>query len=275
MNNHDDIFDDDKARPLNDAVGGSLLPPDGYFEAFSKKMMARIEAEEEMKDFPLLSAASKTSPFTVPDNFFNNAAEYSEELAAYAQLGRMEKPAYVPVEATYFEAMQQQVLYKAELAEELKPYPALYAIDKRQPALAVPGDYFEDLAGRVKDRIHSGAEVPVGGLLARMAAFIFRPRVALSFGLALILGIGFIAYNRPDPAVQPVPGDCNTLACLEKSDVLNDHTMHSLDDESLIDIVDVNTLGRQISADAPKPDAAQQEQYIIDNTNTDQLIDDL
>lgn len=275
MNNHDDIFDNDPANPLNGAAGEPLLPPDGYFETFSSRLMARIEAEEEMREFAVLSAMSKSSPFKVPDNYFDNAADYSEELAAFPQLGKMNKPAYVPVEDQYFEAMQQQVLYKAELADELKPYPALYAIGKRQPSLAVPAGYFEDLAGRVKERVHSNAAVPVGGLLARLAAFIFRPKVALSFGLALILSIGFVTYNRPFSAVQPASGDCNTLACLEKSDVLNDHTMHSLDDESLIDMVDVNTLGSQISADAPKPDAAQKEQYIIDNTNTDQLIDDL
>lgn len=274
MDNHNDIFDDDSAAPLNEGGSDAFLPPDGYFETFSSKLMARIEAEEELKEFPVLSALSKQSPFTIPDGYFNNAAECRAELAAYPQLGKIDKPAYLPVEDAYFDAMQQQVLYKAELADELKPYPVLHAIDKREPAWTVPVGYFEDLAGRVKERVHTGAIVPAG-LLARIAAFVFRPKMALSFGLALILGIGFVAYNRPDPAAQPVPDSCKTLACLEKSDVLNDNTMHSLDDESLIDIVDVNTLGSQISADAPKPDAAQEEQYIIDNTNTNQLIDDL
>lgn len=273
MNNHDEIFNDNDAASLNEG-GGSMLPPDGYFEAFSKKMMARIEAEEELKDFSALAAISKRSPFTVPGGYFENAADYSEELTAYPQLGNIARPSYVPVDAAYFEAMQQQVLYKAELAEELKPYPSLYAIDKRQPALAVPADYFEDLAGHVKDRIHSRAETPVVGLLTRIAAFVLRPKTALSFGLALILVVGLLVYNRPGAAVQPVSGDCKTLACLEKGDVLNDHTMHSLDDESLMDIVDVNTLSHQISADAA-PDATQKEQYLIDNANTDQLMEEL
>jgi len=274
MDNHNDIFDDDSAAPLNGGGDNPFLPPDGYFETFSSKLMARIEAEEELKEFPALSALPKQSPFTVPGGYFDNAAEYSEELAAYPQLGAMHKLAYQPIEDAYFEAMHQQVLYKAGLADELKPYPLLHAIDKRQPALTVPVDYFEDLAGRIKERIHAGAAAPAG-LLARVAAFVLRPKMAFPLGLALIVGIGFLVYNRQDAAVQPVSGDCKTLACLEKSDVLNDNTMHSLDDESLIDIVDVNILGSQISADAPKPDAAQEEQYIIDNTNTNQLIDDL
>ncbi len=256
-------FDGDRKNPFSS--------PEDYFDTFSQKLFAKIELEEELKDFPVLAALPKQQPFVVPGHYFENALEWQQELAAYPGLAQVPKPALINPGETYFEDLAGHVAGRVELAEELRPYATLYALDK-QHGFKVEAAYFDDLATRVKERLYA-PETTRASLFDTIIRLVLRPRVALAFGLALVLGISLFVYNRHPELTAS--GDCNTLACLEKSDLLNDQTLHALDEESLIDAVNVKALDKQVSLHNNKPDSTVQEQYIIENVNTDQLMEEL
>lgn len=257
--------------PFDGGRKNPFLSPEGYFDTFSQKLFAKIEQEEELKEFPVLAALPKQQPFVVPGHYFENALAWQQELSAYPGLARVPKPAFINPGETYFEEMSGNLMSRIELAEELRPYATLYAIDK-QTCFKVEAAYFDDLASRVKERLYV-PETRQVGLFDTIARLVMRPRVALAFGLALVLGLSLLVYHRqPELTVN---GECNTLACLEKNDLLNDQTLRSLDEESLIDAVNVKALDKQVSLHNNKPDSTVQEQYIIENVNTDQLMEEL
>lgn len=44
--------------------------PEGYFDSFNERLFAKLELEEELKEFPWLSAMAKENPFITPENYF-------------------------------------------------------------------------------------------------------------------------------------------------------------------------------------------------------------
>lgn len=64
MNNDNNIND------LNKDPGKGFGVPEGYFESFNSRLMARIQMEEELKAYPNLSALEKKNCFEVPENYF-------------------------------------------------------------------------------------------------------------------------------------------------------------------------------------------------------------
>jgi hypothetical protein len=46
--------------------------PEGYFDSFNERLFAKLELEEELKEFPTLSALAKENPFSTPENYFGS-----------------------------------------------------------------------------------------------------------------------------------------------------------------------------------------------------------
>ncbi|MBS1637586.1 MAG: hypothetical protein JST26_16855 [Bacteroidetes bacterium] len=269
-NNHDEM-----GLPFKKDGHNPFSSPDGYFNDLGKKLMHRIELEEELREFKMLGAIPKQQAYTVPQNYFAqqaNALEYQQELASYPALAALHKPALQSPEPAYFDELEQRLLSKAEWVQELAAYPALQAIDNVHGFEMAPG-YFDNLSYEVRKKIASQQHIRPG-ILERVIAFIFKPQVSLAFACAIAIGISFLIY-KPETAVPD--GNCKTLACLEKSDILSDDkVMHSLDEENLMDVVDVEKLDKQINKPVHVSDtAASREEYIIDNVNTDQLLEEL
>ena len=228
--------------------------PQGYFDSLSDKVMNKIEVEQERAQFTVLSTITPPQPspkgrgcFTVPQNYFiknGNLLEYKYELATFSELSKVPKPVLKPVTSEYFDALSANVLKQIELADELKNYSTLAEI-KKEKAFAVDLDYFETIADRVKERYHSTENKKVS-IIEQVLTFIFKPQLTIAYGLVLIVGIGaFLFFNQPEKIIES--GDCKTLACLERKELLNDHTIQSLDDENLYDLVDADELGKQLS----------------------------
>jgi hypothetical protein len=53
--------------------------PEGYFDSFNQRLLARIEQEEELKEFPVLSAIPKTQAFITPENYFDSIEQRINE----------------------------------------------------------------------------------------------------------------------------------------------------------------------------------------------------
>src|ERR1700749_742292 len=153
--------------------------PDGYFETFLNKVVAKMEVEEELKAFSILSEIKKEKVFSLPADYFKSAEdalEYKHELAAFKELSKIKKPVIGSplADADYFASVNGKILRKIEAADELKEYSSLYAIDK-QNNFAVAPDYFDTLADRVKERKYATDAQP--SLISRVFGYILKPKI--------------------------------------------------------------------------------------------------
>ena len=121
MENNDYNLNDESNLPLNHNDKSLFGLPSDYFASFEDKLRKKLESQEELNEFPLLSSIPKSNLFTTPADYFatvENSLEFKAELSAYAQLLSI-KP-FVPAEldAEYTTHLQSAVNYKVELAEE-------------------------------------------------------------------------------------------------------------------------------------------------------------
>lgn len=248
--------------------------PSDYFASFEEKLRSRMEAEEELSEFPLLASVRKGRVFEVPADYFShaeNVLEYKTELTDHPLLSSFEKPQQPAVEEAYRERFINTLNYRIGLLEELKPYPLLYNMDKAH-GFVVEESYFETVADRMKERIHA-APAERSPVLETLWSWLFGGRMAWAFGLALIIGLAF--YFDQKHEADPVSSDCKTLACLERDEILSNKVIMNFDEEQLMDLVDVNALGKQLNLEDPKQDSLPGKKQRLHDIDTDELLDAL
>ncbi|MBA3706260.1 MAG: hypothetical protein H0W84_10300 [Bacteroidetes bacterium] len=219
--------------------------PKGYFNSLPSRVMNKIEIVQELEQYRVLAAIDKQYYFSVPQNYFiknENLLEYKYELAAFTALSKVPKPALKPDTSEYFDALSNKILKQIELSDELKSYSMLSEIKKEKIFSANP-EYFETIADRVKERYHSNQKASV---FEQLLNLILKPKIAFAYSFVLIVGLGMYLFFSKSNTITET-GDCKTLACLEKRELLNDHTMQSLDDDNLYDLVDVEELDKQLT----------------------------
>lgn len=270
MKNNEHNFDEESNLPLGENGKNPFRLPADYFASFEDKLKKKLELENELSEFSLLSSLSKINSFSTPENYFSSN-ETQIELSAYPKLQAINKPVVADLDEQYTTQLQASVSYKIELTEELKTYSLLYQLDKHNPFI-VADNYFENLPLQIKERIHTSAQEKLG-VLDKVLGFIFGRKLALAFGLAAIVVVSLYLYNASNKVMND--SDCHTMACLEKQDVLNEKNIQNFDDEQLMELVDVNTLDKQLNAEIQQTDTLQNEEFILENTNTDQLLEEL
>lgn len=274
MTHNDDNLHEDPHFSFNKEEKSSFGMPSDYFASFEEKLRNRMETEEELSEFPLLASVCKDRVFEVPADYFShteNALEYKAELADHPVLSGLEKPQQPVVEEAYREQFMSSLSYRIELVEELKPYPALYSMDKAH-GFVIGESYFETVADRVKERIHA-APAERSSVMEKLWSWLFGGRTAWAFGLALIIGLAFY-FDQKHEAV-PAGSDCKTLACLERDEILSNKMIMNFDEEQLMDLVDVNALGKQLNLEDPKQDSLPGKKQILHDIDTDELLDAL
>ena len=232
-----------------------FIVPQGYFDSFAAILINRIEAMEELTEFEILKSLDKKTAFSVPENYFNsidNNLEQENELAAFSVLNSIPKPVLKPLSAQYTDELNISMMRKAEIADEIKEYKTLYAIDKQNSFTVAPG-YFDSIADDVKERIHSTATENVS-LFARILQIIFKPKIAFAYSIVILLISGSVWYFNRDThtMIQGSSGDCKTLACLEKNELINEKNVRDFDEDNLYEMVDVELLDKQISGKTVK-----------------------
>jgi len=221
--------------------------PAAYFERLPGRIVAKMEAAEELKEFDTLAAINRKLVFTVPVNYFiasANLAEYRYELAAFPQLSAVKRSRVEELQTDYFADFEAKMAKRLLQNAELEEFAALNAIEKKN-TFAVTPDYFDTVAGNVKEKYYAAerSRVPV---FEKIWQFVFNPRVAVSFAAVVVIGIATVWNASQTDHVLPA-GDCKTLACLEKNELLNEQTLRDFDDENLYDMVDVDALDEQLS----------------------------
>lgn len=274
MKHHDDTLPEDLDFSFNKGEKRPFGLPSDYFSSFEEKLRHKIEAEHELNEFPVLSSIQKEQVFSIPEHYFSEAEsklEYKTELLAYPNLESLSKPAVTALEEDYQKQLLESLSYKIEAVDELKAYPTLYGLDKVN-AFVVADTYFDALATRVKERIYSEnvERIPVWDKVWNV---VFGGRTAWAFGLALIIGLAFY-FNQKTELITET-SDCKTLACLERYEILNNKAINNFDEEQLIDLVDVNSLHKQLNLEISQKDSLSSKEVILQDTNTDELLDAL
>jgi hypothetical protein len=219
--------------------------PDNYFESLEASIINRIEAMEELEEFAVLSTVNREMPFMVPENYFakeENALEFAMELEGLKVLSGIKKPQWGPLTEEFAVALENNVVRKVELADEIRDCKTLYALDK-ESGFVTPVDYFENVTDTIKEAVHaSGKKGP--SIIETILVYVLRPRMAAAFGIVLLLGISAVYYFNQGTVI--VDSRCKTLACLEKNELLNEKNIRDFDDDNLIEAVDVDRLNEQI-----------------------------
>lgn len=272
MKNNDYNFNDEPNLPLDNNDQNSFGLPSDYFASFEDKLRKKLESQEELSEFPLLSSITKNNLFVTPADYFATAEhslEIKAELASYAQLQSIKPFVATKLDADYIHHLKSSINYKIELVEELKEYKTLYSLDKVNPFIASDA-YFESIAERVKDRIHASKETKVS-VLNSVLDFIFGKKMAFAFGLVTIVSLSIYFYQSQEKPLEM--GDCKTLACLERQEILNNNKVISnFDEEQLMDLVDVNTLNQQLNS---KKENTSKDKMNVDSISEDDLLDEL
>lgn len=266
-------MNDESNIPLNNNGENPFGLPQDYFSKFEDKLKKKLELENELQEFSILASITKSKTFIVPANYFESIEhkfECQTELASYSKLQSFKKPEFTELEEDYKRQLEVSINHKIEIVEELKPYKALYNLDKVN-SFIVSENYFEGVVERIKDRVHS-AKDNKQSIIEIVLDIIFGKAMAFSFGLLLIIGLSILFYKTPESIVET--HDCNTLACLERSEILdNNKIITNFDEEQLIDLVDINTLNKQLNSKKEKVETEKKQN--LDSISDEDIIDEL
>ena len=114
----------------------------------------------------------------------------------------------------YFESLPGKLFSKIELIEELKEFPLLVSLEKKNPFL-VPENYFEtrDFVKAIANTEHKEA------VIVKFTGFVKRYKLAIAAVFVMTLGttVFYKMYNKSQ--IETV--DCSQIACLSKEDITN------------------------------------------------------
>ena len=276
MENNDYNLNDEPNLPLDDNDKHLFGLPLDYFASFEDKLRKKLESQEELNEFPVLSSIPKTNLFTTPADYFSiteNTLGIEAELSAYPQLQSIKTLVTTELELDYVNHLKSSVNYKIELAEELKEYKMLYSIDKVNPFITSEA-YFDSITERIKEKIYTTTESKVP-ILNSLIDFIFGKKIAFTFGLVTVISLFFYFNESPEKSIEI--GDCKTLACLERQEILNNNKVISnFDEDQLMDLVDVNKLNQQLNSKKESHQGVTKTDKInVDSISNDDLLDEL
>lgn len=234
---------------ISDTENFSFLPekkntfvvPDNYFETLTKRIVNKIELQEEMQMFEALSKIEKKNIFDLPSTYFNkNEQDVVSELEEYKLLSKIPKTEFKNLSAIYTEKLKAGVFNKKAIAEETKEFVVLSSIEKEN-TFAVSPNYFDTLPEKIKERINAKNESV--SVFEQVIAVLLKPKVILTCSIAAVLVLVIYVYK---PNSFESTGDCKTLACLEKRELLNEQNVNDFDEENLYDLVDVDALSNNL-----------------------------
>jgi len=184
--------------------------------------------------------SEKENNFKLPEDYFHtssksifNKIKWQEEHKAFPSLLKYRNVEVFGLPENYFETSENKL--------EILAYTKIASIQK-QNSFSLPGNYFEEN----KECLFS--------LLKRDAKIIsmFSLKMWYTAAAVLLIAFGFWFYGIYFRV--PEPQDCNTLACIEKTDLLKTKTLESLDNEDLYDMVDLQKLEQNLNTTSTNED---------------------
>ena len=232
--------------------------PENYFDSFSARLFKKIAADEELKEYPILSSLQKNSPFSIPAGYF----ESKEELLQYPLLATNKADSFAVPDA-YFNTLTERITDAISIEQEKGAYPLLYSY-KKEEVFVTPVNYFE------KFSISTEAEVIVVPLYKRISKLSYRVAAAVT----LLIGLSILFYIQQDKTVLKT-NDCNTFACLDKKDILNSGYVLHASDDNIIDLIDENALSDSLLLKKNGKTQKVDMNDVSDNVDINTLTDNL
>ncbi len=286
--NEEDINKDTNHDPEGtpEGEGKHFGLPENYFDSFSARLFKKIAADDELKEYPMLSSIQKGNPFSTPAGYF----ESKDELLAYPLLASLKKSKPFAVPANYFEDKEEVLAYpilaanKADsfavpnayfstlteritdaisIEQEKEAYPLLYSY-KKEVVFATPDNYFENLSVTTKK------EATVVPLYKRISKLSYRIAAAVT----LLIGLSVLFYIQQDKTVLKT-NDCNTFACLDKKDILNSGYVLHASDDNIIDLIDEKSLSDSLFLKKNGKTQKVDMNDVSDNVDINTLTDNL
>lgn len=269
MNTNSNNFNEEPKLPFNKNGNSSFGLPENYFESFEHKLFSKIELEAELSEFKTLSTISKINNFNTPEAYFNTLIEtldFKAELTEFTNLKSLKSKINFPVNEAYNFEFEKKICHKIELTDELNQFSILNNLNKVS-VFITPPNYFEDVIETIKVKCHKTQP----SIFDTIYEFLFSKKKAFSFSILVIIFSIWILY--PKKSIEnSISGDCKTLACLEKQEILNNtKTISNFDEEQIIELVNIKSLNNQLTNDKKK----SKNDSIVSDSDIDDIIDEL
>jgi hypothetical protein len=244
----------------NNRKNGDFGLPEGYFEKSARSILNRLEWLEEHKIYPRLSELKNSAPgFIVPEEYFDKS-EHALELMAYEKLSAKDKETGFITPLNYLEELEIAELSKVMKDEEneLLQFVRLNSL-KKENAFAVPENYSESSAEKISS---AASEKPAEAKVIRLTGNRFWYSAAAAI-MAAVLGLWI--YNQYFKV--KTSGDCGTLACVDKADLVKSKVMENMDEEDIYNMVDTKKLEENLNG---KSSGDEKNKKKADSGSTDE-----
>jgi hypothetical protein len=273
MNKIENNMNDNQNSPFDENGKKGFELPSNYFDSFESKLIQKLELESELQDYAILSSIQKINTFTLPKAYFSTLEEkldFQTELVDYSTLQKYKSKLSFPNDTEYQELFENKLFQKTESIDELKEYSLLFSVEK-QNNFTFPDAYFENLSSLIKEKIY---EIKPSGV-RNFFHFIFNKKMALSFSIIIIAFFSWLLY--PKKISETInEGNCKTLACLEKQEILNNaKAISSFDEDQLIELVNIKKLDNQLNNNKKSDSKNTVADSFINDSNLDEIIDEL
>jgi hypothetical protein len=210
--------------------------PDGYFDRSRSFILNKIEWQNEQEAYPTLLGLKGKHGFVIPPDYFNNS-ELKLELIPFEHLNDITKQNSFKTPTAYFESVKLHINSKLEAKTELSEYVSLHSISKELP-FTVDANYFENSKKVVLSKTFTteGAKI----------ILLNRKPIWLAAAALLTIVFSLWIYNAYFNQTEVIDGDCNTLACIEKRELLK-YKLDNLDNEELYELVNSQKLEERLN----------------------------
>jgi hypothetical protein len=251
--------------------------PDGYFQNSAGSILNKIEWMDEHKQYPHLSSLKKETGFVAPGNYFETS-EANLELLEYPNLLKYKNDSGFIVPQNYFDELEVNELSKqlSDNQNELAGFDVLNSIEKKN-VFAVSENYFTSSEQKITFAIYnlqSASDTSTVSSVGSVKSVVKESKVIHLFSTKLwysaaaavfAITLGIWIYNQYFKPVVAI-GDCGTLACVDKKDILK-AKIESLDEEQLYKTVDTKKLEENLQntskgIDKNTPDSASTEDIL-------------
>lgn len=229
--------------------------PGDYFSDFSARLLEKIAAEDELKEYPLLASLPKKGHFAMPVGYFDGKVE----LSGYPALTLLKKDCFA-VPSHYFEWSEERFTYPLLVEYHKLPFetPAAYfdgltesienAVLGGEPVMpaakensfAVPPAYFENF--EVKLPKEEARVIPLFKKITRS----YQLAAAAAVLFIISLGIVFYSHDAKETIIS-ASHDCNTIACLSKQDIIKSGILTNESEDVIIEMIDEDALSDSLS----------------------------
>lgn len=166
----------------------------------------------------------------------------------------------------YFSGFENKILKKIELESELEEFKVLSSIQKTN-SFDVPAGYFDASLECLNNLRISLASKKT--FFTRLQEILFKPRFSFSYILIFLVGLSFYYYFSENKKEQ---NTCETLACIDKDEILNYALDLNIDQHQIEEWVSVDSLYTDIKN---VPEDVVTDDELTGEINTNDLIEEL